>query len=153
MGLAALIGVPSIVVGLLFALGLVMSWLLQRLVHLERQIDGARTELGRLREVGVGYRNKAREGFADKQSHDAWIATVSTWNDDVVSAIAKFSKADALWFGTLDVVPEPRLGLSIYDGYWDDDGIDLYSFHDFRLLCLGELLVRTQAPTTATASI
>ena len=135
-GLSAWTGIPPFAIGVAVALAIVVWCFVERMAALEARIRGTRAELAILRSRGVELRNEAQHGFLNNPAWDEWSQKATTWNVEVVSAIRKFSEADAEWFGVLDVVPAPRIGNPLGDG----DQIKLYWMHDFRVKRLGKMI-------------
>ena len=128
--------------GLFVAVVLGILWILEYTVKLRKQIRGTRVGLSELREEGVGIRNAGMHPFPNPSSWTAWQESALDWEGRVIEKIKEINEADAVWFKTLDVVPNPRLPLSLTKPpeTWQAERRKLYGEHDFRLKRLGEMI-------------
>jgi hypothetical protein len=141
-GLEWLVGVPSWLIAIIVALGLVAFWLLEHLAQLRRRMRGARLDLAKLRSEGVALRN-AGVTMAD-DAWELWQEKVLKWNQNVIRNIREINEADAEWFTTLDIVPPPRIEVRVVprDPQTLQAHGKLFREHDFRLKRLGRMIYR-----------
>jgi len=133
-----LIGIPSWFIGIIVLLCFMVYWFLGYAHKLRIQIDEARKDIAILREDGVKIRNDGKAMFGDESSFNDWATKVTEWNEKVKDSLAKISEADSIWFGTLDVVQQPRIPAN--SNIKNRRHLKLYSEHDKRLDNLGQMI-------------
>lgn len=131
-------GFPAWILGIAFALAFLFWWVFRYAHKLRTKIQVARVNISRLRTRGVELRNEAATDLEDDEDLVRWETAILKWHIDVKKAIKEISIADAEWFGTLDVVPPPRIMLSKFVN--NDSHLKLYRQHDYQVYRLGEMI-------------
>jgi hypothetical protein len=96
-------GWALLIVGCVFTVIAIVGYV--RKTRIERGLSRVLSRLTELREQGVNIRN---DGMSLKGEDElaSWIMRVDDWNKAVMGEIGKISKNDALYFKTLNLVPQ-----------------------------------------------
>lgn len=131
-------GFPSWILGFASALAFLFAWMFAYAHKLRRQIQISRVELSKLRKRGVALRNEGKSLFSSNSEFLEWSQNTKDWHKEVYESLKKISEADAEWFETLDVVPQPRIPL--LNSFITNTQIDRYRQLDFQVRRLGEMI-------------
>jgi hypothetical protein len=131
-----LIGIPSWVIGIIVVLLFFLYWTIERLVLLDRQIQGSRLEIAKLRTEGVKIRNDGRS-LANDEAWRQWEKRANEWSDRVYEKIKLVSEADAEIFNVLDIFPSEA---RTHHFPFNEEHTILFCEHDCRLERLGNMV-------------
>lgn len=131
-------GFPSWILGFLAAVSFLFIWFATYAHKLRLKIQVSRVRLSELRKTGVDLRNKGQRRFHYNPDWESWRDETIEWQKEVYNSIKEISVADAEWFDTMDVVPDPRLNL--VNPVNGDTHPKRYREHDFQVARLGEMI-------------
>lgn len=104
--------------------------------------ETVRLRIAELITEGAGIRNEATDHY-NPFTHDeavGWSNRASAWHNVVLNTLKSVSAADAEWYRTLNEVPNPAIPMAKPMAGMDDDILQIYAMHNFRLKKLEQLV-------------